>query len=203
MPYVRAEDRRAQATEAAVRVITRDGIGAASLRRIASEAGIPLSNLSHVFPTKEDLFAETLKRTADVLRQAVFDVGKNKYGTIEHLVSAVIEMKIAALAGDGDWSSVEWAERAQYELYLWALRTPGRAQLAAEDYLYIIAAMEQVFRAHLAQSGDISIDPETLGQLTAAILDGLILQALSGKLPDSVIRRVPMIAASLVAASRI
>lgn len=55
-----ADQRRADALEAARRLIGRDGVAHASVRNVAREAGMSTGSLRHIFPSHEDLFAALL-----------------------------------------------------------------------------------------------------------------------------------------------
>ena len=49
------EERRREIIEALFRVATRDGLGAASVRAVAKEAGVPAPRVQYYFPTKTEL----------------------------------------------------------------------------------------------------------------------------------------------------
>ena len=53
--------RRAELAEAVWRVVARDGIGAVSVRSVASEAGLSAGSLRHVLPTKEEMLAAAME----------------------------------------------------------------------------------------------------------------------------------------------
>ena len=53
--YVRAEQRRAQLLDAAVEVLVREGLDELTLRDVAAEAGVRLSTLQYIFPSRSEL----------------------------------------------------------------------------------------------------------------------------------------------------
>ncbi|MEE3851472.1 TetR family transcriptional regulator C-terminal domain-containing protein [Gordonia sp. LSe1-13] len=53
--------RRIEIAEALWRVVSRDGVAAASVRDVAAEAGISAGSLRHVFATKEELLAFSME----------------------------------------------------------------------------------------------------------------------------------------------
>jgi AcrR family transcriptional regulator len=53
--YVRAAERREQLLAAARAVLVRDGLNDLTLRAVAAEAGVRLSALQYIFPTRADL----------------------------------------------------------------------------------------------------------------------------------------------------
>src|SRR5580698_2955929 len=55
-----ADGRRAELVEAAGRVVARDGIAAATTRRIAEEAGLPQGLVHYWFASKDELLEEVI-----------------------------------------------------------------------------------------------------------------------------------------------
>ncbi|HYO17498.1 MAG TPA: TetR family transcriptional regulator, partial [Dermatophilaceae bacterium] len=53
--YVRAAQRREQLLDAAVEVLVREGLDELTLRDVATEAGVRLSTLQYIFPSRSDL----------------------------------------------------------------------------------------------------------------------------------------------------
>ena len=76
-----AEQRRAEALNAARRIILREGIAQVSVRKVAEEAGMSTGSLRHIFPLHEDLFV------------ALLDDGANQ---VRPRITAVIEQGVAA-----------------------------------------------------------------------------------------------------------
>lgn len=64
------EQRRREIAEAVLRVVSRDGIAAASVRNVATEAGLSLGSLRHYFATHEQMLRATMQwLTADIERR--------------------------------------------------------------------------------------------------------------------------------------
>lgn len=61
MARVSAKERSLQFVQAAARVIARDGVGAATTRRIAAEAEAPLAALHYCFRSKDELLEEVYR----------------------------------------------------------------------------------------------------------------------------------------------
>jgi AcrR family transcriptional regulator len=64
------DERRAELAEAAARLIARSGIGAATLREVASEAGWTTGALTHYFADKRDLLLCTFQASLGRRRSA-------------------------------------------------------------------------------------------------------------------------------------
>jgi len=81
--------RFAQITEATARVVAAEGLAAASLRRVAAEAGLPLHALRHLCPDQDTLHQRTVKW---LRRRAEQDV-QPSYGctTPEQLLRWLVE----------------------------------------------------------------------------------------------------------------
>lgn len=61
MTRMAVDERRRQLTDAAFRVIARDGITAASTRTICAEAGMPQASFHYCFDSKRDLLEELVQ----------------------------------------------------------------------------------------------------------------------------------------------
>lgn len=62
---VDVDERRAELTAAAARVIARDGLAGASMRQVAAEAGATTGTITHYFADKRDLLVATLEASLD------------------------------------------------------------------------------------------------------------------------------------------
>jgi AcrR family transcriptional regulator len=74
-----ANERRAQILDAFHICVTRKGLERASLREVAEEAGLPVSNLHHFFKNRDEMVSELVKRIVggiiDDLRAQLQDEG--------------------------------------------------------------------------------------------------------------------------------
>ena len=59
--FVDVEERREELTDAAARLIARAGIGAATMREVAAEAGLSTGSLTHYFADKRELLLCTFQ----------------------------------------------------------------------------------------------------------------------------------------------
>lgn len=64
-------ERRRDVSEAACRVLARDGIGALSVRNVGAEAGLPPSTVRYVFPTQASLREHTITLVFDRTRERI------------------------------------------------------------------------------------------------------------------------------------
>src|SRR3954469_19945780 len=98
MAHVPTEVRRQQLIDAAMAVISREGVDGATTRRIADEAGAPLATLHYCFQTKENLLWATFEHLAGLVRSALEEAsapGQTVADIAGHLIDDVVESAIA------------------------------------------------------------------------------------------------------------
>src|SRR3954453_10139586 len=71
MPRVLAAQHRSAIVVAAIRLMAREGVAAASTRRIAAEAGVAQATIHYVFGTKTELYRAVIEEATDNLVLAV------------------------------------------------------------------------------------------------------------------------------------
>ena len=167
----RDEDGRRDALVAAAgRVIARDGVGSATTRKIAAEAGLPLGMVHYWFGGKDDLLAAVVEKAVDDLDKAARDT-PFFHGT------GGLDLRDAFRAA---WEFIVNDEPGRqlslYELTTVALRTQGMEALAAKQYgSYREVATESVrpwFEEHgAALPGGL----DALARLIAVTIDGAAL----------------------------
>ncbi|MCP3804444.1 TetR family transcriptional regulator C-terminal domain-containing protein [Allokutzneria sp. A3M-2-11 16] len=65
------EQRRRHIAEAVLRITSRDGLEAVSLRDVAREAGVSMGSVQHYFKTKDDMLVFALERVVDSARERI------------------------------------------------------------------------------------------------------------------------------------
>lgn len=172
-PGNRKDDgRRAELIKAASRVVARDGIAAASTRRIADEAGVPSGLVHYWFAGKDELLQEVLAITLRAIEQAA-------------------SAPVPAETGPGLYDRLRAAFRvieqddrgrqiALYEMTTWSLRRPELSHLAERQYAaYRGVAIEGVVSWAEATGARLPADAAVVGGLVAALFDGLVLSWLA------------------------
>ncbi|WP_406293115.1 TetR family transcriptional regulator [Embleya sp. NBC_00888] len=168
MGYLTAAERHSRIVEAATRVIARDGLAAATTRRIADEAGVNLASLHYGFRGKDEIYVAV----DDALR--TFVIGSSpepaQTHTCREIVRSLIERFQHLLRADRQLAI------AQYELLMWALRSADKADLAAKSYqAFIDAFAERLERAVDVGERDVAM----LARYTVGAIDGLYMQNLA------------------------
>jgi AcrR family transcriptional regulator len=171
MPYVEASVRSRQLVEAARRVLIRDGVGRLTMRAVAAEAGVLLGTVTYVFRSKELLLRAVIEdvtaEIAEVLKSSV-DTGRG----LEHAIRHGLDRFWVTLVEEQEGLQI-----IQYELVIYALRTPGLESLARwqyDRYARIVAAWCQEAASNAGETCAVPFD--TLARVLVAGMDGLILQ---------------------------
>ncbi len=167
---VNVEDRREQLVEAAIRVMSREGLERATTRRIAEEANAPLGVVHYAFRDKNEILSEVLgaitKQIEQVLRAAV----KPDEGLASAIDTGLRAFWKFVTADDG-------LQLLQYELTIFSRRTPGYEWLSEWQYSRYRAVALEVFETAAANdSAPPAIPVSELVRVLIAGLDGLILQ---------------------------
>jgi len=155
--------RRAQLLQAAVEVIANQGVGGASHRAIAKQAGMPLSTTSYFFASLDDLMTAALAVVADRVATRL-DESIRTIVQDNMTAEAAIDHLIDTLLGS---SSEDVA--AQFEIYLECARRP-QLQSAAHQ---IMVSFERA--AESALRGLCIATPGDRARMVVAIIDGFAL----------------------------
>ena len=171
MAYVKASVRSSQLVAAARQVLAREGVQGATMRAVATEAGVPLGTLSYVFGSKEELLRAVIQDVGDEIADVLRESAETDQG-LEHAIRAGLETFWSRLVVGERWLQV-----MQYELVLFALRTPGLEHLARWQY----DRYEQVVAAWTKEAADdagehCAVPFDVLARVMVAAVDGLILQ---------------------------
>ena len=160
------DERRADLTEAAARVIARAGLGATTMRDVAAEAGWTTGALTHYFADKRELLLCTFQASLD-----------RRY--VERARRDLIEPRAQLIASLEGALPLDEGRRLH-----WMVTIAFCAQAAGDPAL---AAAQcdayREFRAHIAAlvgQCDVAVDaaPATVAELLIASADGIAVQAL-------------------------
>src|ERR687898_1054936 len=157
--------RRQQLVEAAIVVLTREGVPKTTTRAIVAEAGTSLSVFHYCFDSKQELLdavIKTLVGTTVDLAEASFDAGANRRQMIRAGLTAYWKHVVA----NPDQHLLT------YELTQYCLRKPGYAAVARQQYDHYANAFIAVLDAIGAQP---VVSPEVIGRYLSATVDGLTL----------------------------
>ncbi|MEU8776829.1 helix-turn-helix domain-containing protein [Streptomyces sp. NPDC048606] len=184
MAHVSAAERRPQLINAAIALMTREGVAAGSTRAIASELGVAQATVHYTFGTKEDLYRAVMEQlTGDLIAQVERAAPQG----------AGFEETIAALAG-ALWRTVE-EESAGYrlltELTLLAVRTPALDEARRSHHRQVNEITERIMTETAARTGYVLAQPADLvARFFLNGFDGLTMQRLHA--PEEATERVDL-----------
>ncbi|MDP3858289.1 MAG: TetR family transcriptional regulator [Stagnimonas sp.] len=165
-----ADERRRRLIAAAIRVIGRDGLAAASTRAVAAEAGMNQAMLHYSFASKDALLAAVL----DEIHAGIAGLLTTSVGRARSLRGGIERVARAFWAHA---AATPELQRVQYELTLYALTTPGHEGLARHQYQGYVTALSTALAGLPAGRGAAPLP--VLAGLCVAAMDGLILQLLA------------------------
>lgn len=178
MGYVKAAEREEQIVEAAIRVLGTVGVANTTLRAIATEAGIPLGTLHYVFPSKDKLLRAVIAALIDEVLVTVKSGLELDRGVAHAIRQGVTRFWDTLVEGDVGLQIM------QYELAMYSVRSQGPGGLAQLQFEHYTALVTDFCEQAAETAGEhCAVDFGTLGRLSLAVLDGLIVQYVTA--PDS------------------
>lgn len=176
------EQRRAALAEAALRVVARDGVAAATTRAIVAEAGMKLASFHYAYRSRDEVFREVVSLVVDGERSAAAAVlddadaeGPESGGPIalERLVRRGLAAYVDTVRAEPG------REQGMLELTFLALRSPELDGVAAEQYTRYRGLVGELLAAAAAAAGmRWTLPLETLARTVVALSDGLTIAAL-------------------------
>lgn len=167
MPKLVDHDARREELGAALwRVVARDGIEAASLRRVAAEAGWSVGSLRHYFATQAQLLTFAMELVSQRVRQRV-----GALPVVEDGPSAALALACEVLPLDAE-------RRTEAQVWLActsaALVDPGLRTIHADAH----AGLRNLSRRAAGLAGASPARLEAAAERLHALLDGLAVHAL-------------------------
>ncbi|WP_433325389.1 TetR/AcrR family transcriptional regulator [Spirillospora sp. CA-294931] len=185
MAHVPAEQRRQQLITAAFQVVAKEGVAAASTRRIAAEAGVPAGVVHYCFQSRRELLTAMMSAVFEESEQAV-------RGVLSPVNAATDSPEAQRALRDGNevGSSIAMALEQLWELYradperhqavfdltVDALRQPETAEILRRHQARIDELGESFLSALADQAGVTWNRPvAVLSRLLIATVDGILL----------------------------
>ncbi len=166
MSRVPAEQRREQLIEATIDLAIREGLAAASVRRIADEANVSLGVVHYCFSSKEALLNAVAESFATPILGPVAKAIEQSSG-FEATVRRAFETF---------WQVSQGAPGRQllsYELAAWSIRGDGEAaRLLYQTYQDVI---ESFITQGMGITGSEALSSRTLARMVLALTDGIML----------------------------
>lgn len=196
---VPVDERRQALAEAALRVLSRAGLAAATTRAIAAEAGLSLASVHYAYRSRDELLGEVVRLAVEQESAALDDVipaggaGRGR-DALAALVRSCLEAYVASVVADPG------REHGMLELTLAAARSDELRGVATLQYTQYQQLVERMLQAAAAATGIAwTVEVTDLARTIVAMTDGLtIAQIVDGRLPDSAL---DVLTAALVAAA--
>jgi AcrR family transcriptional regulator len=165
-----SQTRRRELGEALWRVVLREGIEAASVRKVAAEAGVSKGSLRHVFPTQAELLAFAMQLIIDEVGRRVEAVDPS--GDVREIVEQRLH---SLLVVDRETHAVfdvwlAFSARARVDESLRPLRDRTHAQVRT-----LCRESLETLRSHGRTRPDLDVSLET--ERLHALIDGLAMHA--------------------------
>lgn len=157
--------RRQQLVDAAITVLTRDGVSKATTRAIVAEADTSLSVFHYCFKSKQELLDAVIKSLVRInvdLAEASLD----SYGSRLDRIRAGLSAYWSHVTSNPDQHLLT------YELTQYCLRKPGYAAVARQQY---DAYAEAFLRLLHALGAEPAGPPEIVGRYLSATIDGMTI----------------------------
>ena len=164
-----ASQHRRSLVAAAIRVMTQEGVTAASTRRIAAEAGVAQATIHYVFGTKTELYRAVIEEATDNLVLAV-EEGLAPQAQWHEEVSGAV---------GGAWNVIETNPDIALlllELTVYALREPDLKDVAERLYASYQDLAERAVTALTERAErERRLPVDEIGRLAVAGLNGLAI----------------------------
>jgi AcrR family transcriptional regulator len=165
-----SDSRRRELAEAVWRVVLREGIEAASVRKVAAEAGISKGSLRHVFPSQSELLAFAMELIIDEVTQrvAAVDATGDVRDMVERHLQSLLVLDAETRAVIDVW--LAFAGRARVDPRLRPLRDDTHAQVRGLCRRSVETLRDN---GNARPNLDVSLETERLH----ALIDGLAMHA--------------------------
>ncbi len=202
MSRMNIEERRAALVDAALRVIARDGVAAASTRAIAAEAGMPLASFHYAFESRDALLRAAVVKVTDIdyghaeagFHSIITDPALFSEVSLEELIRLTFDAYLESLVNDPG------REQAMLELSLSSMRNPSLEHLPAEQYATYYQSALRVMAEWEEVAGITWSMPTTqIAQAVVIVLDGITTNWLATRDTESVRATLPGFAAMFAA----
>ena len=193
MARVPSSERRAALVQAALRVIDRDGVQAASTRAIVAEAGMPLASFHYAVQSRDELIREVIAFVVQGERAAAVGSlapGADLRTTVRAGLQAYFDLVLAHPTH----------EQAMFELFHYSLRTAGLGDLPRSQYENYHAIAREVLEAGAQLTGRRWAKPvDDVARFLVTLTDGLTLAWLADRDSDAAARTMDLASDAIAA----
>ncbi|NNC11276.1 TetR family transcriptional regulator [Planctomonas sp. JC2975] len=199
MTRMSVAERRAALIAAALGVIAREGVAAATTRAITGEAGMPQASFHYAFESRDELMREVVRHVVEQEERSVLPAmaPASVPADMREALKSGLEHYFAGVTADPDH------ERAMFELAQYSQRTPGAEQLALVQYerYYALAESSLLAAAELVDE-QWSRPVDEVARMLVGLTDGLTFTWLATRDDDAAHRFIDFAADALASLSR-
>lgn len=189
MSRIPATERRAALARAALAVIARDGLAAATTRAIVAEAGMPLASFHYAVPSRDELLRDVVGLVLAEESSATLPALLAEAGSIQDATRLALTAYLGFVKQDPGH------EQALFELTQYSLRTPTLHDLPAEQYArYHAVALELIDAVTATLHPDWNVPMPELARLLVSFTDGLTLAWLADRDDEAAARTIELAA---------
>ncbi len=175
MTRMAAGDRRERLVEAAIRVMTREGVGRATTRAIAGEAQMPLGVFHYAFRSKQELMAQV---TESIALQSQADIEAAMGGADGTDLFEIVRATLCAYLDHVIAHPLE--HLVTYELTTNALRDAELEEVARRQHAYYQEFNERVLNEAAERFGLEYVEPvPVIARFAFSVMDGLAFNYLA------------------------
>jgi AcrR family transcriptional regulator len=197
MPRMPATQRREALARAALAVIARDGVHAATTRAIVAEAGMPLASFHYAVASRDDLLKDVVELVVGSQDTAAFGTLELDAPDIRTAIREVFRSNLDILRADPA------RQQAMFELTQYALRTPTLDDFPVAQYDVYCGLAVRLLEAGAARYGvRWNVPVAELAALAVALSEGATLTWLATR-DDAAAERLRDLAADAIAAHAI
>ena len=199
MTRMSADERRELLVDAAIRVMTRTGVGKATTRAICAEAGMPLGVFHYAFQSKQELMVRV---TEEISQRSKADIDEAVLASDPD--DALFAVALAGLCAYFDHVVAHPLEHlVTYEITVTALRDPDLREGARRQFDYYLSENEKLLTA-AAELLDVeyAVPVKVLTRFMFSLMDGLALNWLAKGDEEQAREVVRMAAEYLVSQAR-
>jgi len=171
LAHLPAQERREALISAALRIVAREGVAAATTRAIVAEAGMPLASFHYVFASRDELMAELVQRAVSEEYRAIAPLlasAEITDASLGDLVYAGLVRYLDSVKADPE------RERGMLELTQYALRDPETAPLARLQYERYTALVQMALEAAAGRTERRWLVPVgEVARMVVALADGM------------------------------
>lgn len=170
MTRMSVSERRAALVSAALRVIAREGVSAATTRAISADAGMPQASFHYAFESRDELMREVVKHVVEQEERSILPAmaPASVPEDMREALRVGLQHYFAGVVADPDH------ERAMYELAQYSQRTPGAEHLARLQYESYFALAVASLETAAELVGARWLRPvDEIGRLLVGLTDGL------------------------------